>query len=176
MTQPINYAPPYGIGKYGLPRVYGVPLWTNYTVEPIGSTENFTAQSKDYQTILVKWSAPQVPSSVTIQRYRLIQNRYGFPVDQNDGNILLDSTNYFGSQYQDQNIIPGSFHYYGFYLQDSSNAWFRAGFTSCLAIADYNSGTQLYDFLPNYFRSTDDVDLTAPAGGNLILQEYLNVI
>lgn len=176
MTAASNYAPPYGIGKYGLPRVYGVPLYTPYTVEPIGSAENFTAQSKDYTTILVKWSRPQVPNGITISQYQLVQNRYGFPVDQNDGNILLSSSNYFGNQYQDQNVIPGSFHYYGFYILLSTGAWVRAGFTSCLAVTNHGSGQELYGYLPNYFRSTDNIDLTAPAGGNAVLLDYLNVI
>lgn len=175
---PTIYAPPFGQGTYGLPRVYGVPLYTSYTVEPIGSAQNFTANSSDYETILVQWSQPQVPSSlgITITDYRLIQNRYGFPVDENDGTILLDSPNYFGNQYKDQNVIPGTFHYYGFYLLLSTGVWVRAGFTSCLAINDYSSGQWLYDLLPYYFQSTSDTDLTMNQVGDTYLSQYLDVI
>lgn len=173
---PANYAPPYGQGNYGLPRVYGVPLWTPYTVEPIGSGVTFTAQSIDYETILVQWTRPFAPDGITITDYRLVRNRYGFPVDQEDGDILLDSSTYFGNQYQDQQVVPGSYHYYGFYIGLSTGVWVRAGFTSCLSIYSYSSGTDMFNNLPIYFQSTEDQELTTNYLGDQYLQQYLNVI
>lgn len=175
---PTNYAPPFGQGDYGLPRVYGVEFYAAYTVEPIGSAQNFTANSSDYETILIQWSQPQVPANlgITITDYRLLSNRYGFPVDQNDGNILLDSPNYFGNQYKDQDVIPGTMHYYGFYLLLSNGVWVRAGLTACLAINNYGSGQWLFDLLPYYFQSTSDIDLTMTQTGDTYLSQYLDVI
>ena len=62
--------------------LYGLQLYSQFSVNP------FTATPRDYRTIMVTWTQPQG----TWYEFRLVANRYGFPVDQNDGNILIDST------------------------------------------------------------------------------------
>jgi hypothetical protein len=162
---PANYAPPYGIGDYGPPRVYGTQLWSQYSI-------NFTAAPQNYTNVLLTWDEP-VATNIT--GYRLLSNRYGFPVDQNDGNILLNTSSYFGSQYVDQNIIPGRMIYYAIYLYAGSS-WIRGGFTACLVPYDYQSGAYLFGNLPAYFQQLQDSDLTLGTGSNVVLQAFLNVI
>ena len=159
------YGTPY---TYGPPRTYGYPYLIQYNVEP------FVAQSVSYETILLTWKQPQG----TITNFRLIANRYGFPVDQNDGDILLSSTTYFGSQYADQNLVPGTYHYYAIYVQRyDTGAWVRAGFAACLAVNIFNSGSWLFNHLPSYFQSAEETGaLTITATGDLVLQQFLNVI
>lgn len=158
---------PYGEGTYGAPRVYGYPYLTQYTVEPM------QAASINYDTILVQWVQPQG----AIQSYRLLTNRYGFPVDENDGNIIYSQSGYFGSQYADTNVIPGTYHYYGIYVQDTSGSWHRAGFAACLATNGYEYGNKLFYDLPDYFQAaTAFTELTVSPAGDQYLMQFLNVI
>lgn len=162
----------YGYDKYDLnpgssfPNLYGLPLLTQYSVEP------FTATPVNYTTIILNWTRPQAAA----MSYRLIANRYGFPVDQNDGDIVMESASYFGSSYADLDVIPGTYHYYGIYIQTEPTIWIRAGFASCLSPVNYASGQWMYDLLPEYFRTIDDNELTSDAIGNPYLQQFLNVI
>ena len=84
--------------------------------------------ARDYATIMLQWTQPQG----SIMDFRLLSNRYGFPVDENDGNILIDSSAFPGTAYADQDVIPGAYHYYGIYLL-TEGVWNRAGFASCLS-------------------------------------------
>jgi hypothetical protein len=149
--------------------LYGLQLYSQLSVQP------FTAVPRDYSTITLTWTQPQG----TWYEFRLVANRYGYPVDQNDGMVLLDSTTYPGSQYADQNVIPGTYHYYGIYLRVTNTppfVWERVGFASCLSPADNKLGGRMYAMLPNYFREYLDGDLTTDAAGNVYLQQFLNVL
>src|ERR1700740_1769576 len=54
-----------------------------YSIQPFNSIE------VDYQTVMLTW---QLPINATqVLDFRLLRSRYGFPVDENDGVILLDS-------------------------------------------------------------------------------------
>lgn len=159
----------YGITPYGT-SVYGLDLYPAYSVEP------FTAQSVTYGTVQVSWTKP----TGTILRYRLLANRYGYPVNENDGTVLFDSATYPGSNYADTSIIPGTYHYYGFYvLADlADNIWIRSGVAGCLAIKDYGSSEEMWRRLPNHFRTIPETDgyLTGDAPGDSYLQQFVNVI
>lgn len=161
----------YGYDRYDInpgssfPNLYGLPLLSQYGVEP------FRATPANYTTIILNWTQPQG----TALSYRLLSNRYGFPVDQNDGDILMQSSTYFGSSYADLNVIPGTYHYYGIYIENLPNIWIRAGFASCLSPVNYSSGAWLYSLLPEYFRTINDNELTTDAIGNAYLQQFLNV-
>lgn len=162
----------YGITAYGT-EFYGYDTPPQYLVEP------FYAWSVNYNSIALSWNKP----AGTIQAYRLIRNRYGFPVDQDDGEILIDSLSYPGSSYLDQSVIPGDFHYYSFFilLDFEGDRWTCAGMTACLAVdCQYDSGDWLYDLVPLYYKNAVrvggavDVDLTDPVG-NIYLNQFMNV-
>lgn len=158
----------FGISDYGTD-VYGLSLPPAYLVDPM------VAVPIDYGTLSVTWKQP----SGTIFRYRMLSNRYGFPVDENDGNIIYDSGTYPGSAYVDTSVIPGTYHYYGFYvLADvADNIWIRSGFAACLAPQDNGTADWLYQNLPEYFRTQDNGDeLTATASGNTQLEQFFNVL
>lgn len=124
---------------------------------------------------MVQWTQPQG----TYYGFRLVANRYGFPVDQNDGNVLINSTTFPGTSYADQNVIPGSYHYYGIYLLVNNTlpqVWERCGFASCLMPANNGMGERLYELIPDYFREALDGDLTTDAAGNQYLQQFLSVV
>jgi hypothetical protein len=143
---------------------YGLSLFTPLNVNP------FTAVPRDYATITLQWTQPQG----SIIEFRLLSNRYGFPVDQNDGNILIDSDVFPGTSYADQDVIPGAYHYYGIYLL-TEGVWNRAGFASCLMPFYWAEGSRMYNLLPTYFRELSDTELTQDATDNQYIQQFLNV-
>ncbi len=144
---------------------YGLSLYTPLNVNP------FTAVPRDYATIMLRWAQPQG----SIMDFRLLSNRYGYPVDENDGNILIDSSSFPGTAYADQDVIPGTYHYYGIYLLNEG-VWNRAGLTSCLMPFYYAEGARMYSLLPTYFREVSDAELTQDATDNQYIEQYLNVI
>lgn len=112
----------------------------------------FNSGSIDYGTILLTWSKP----AGTILGYRLLRNRYGYPANQDDGEILIDSADYPGSMYQDHDTIPGTYHYYGIYvlLDFEGDNWVRSGLTATLAIDDFASADWILSLVPAYFTNT----------------------
>lgn len=162
----------YWQGKFGATptqNYYGLQLYSQLNVQP------FVATPRDYETIMVTWTQPQG----TWYQFRLVANRYGYPVDQNDGNVLIDSTTYPGSSYADQQVIPGTYHYYSIYMRVNNiqpYVWERCGFASCLAPVSNGMGARMFNLLPVYFREMLNGDLTTDAAGNQYLVQFLNAI
>lgn len=158
----------FGLSQFGT-SLYGIGLPPEYLVEPM------VAASISYTSVLVTWSPP----SGVIFRYRLLRNRYGFPVNENDGDIIYDTAVYPGNAYTDLDVSPGTYHYYGFYVlvDVADNIWIRSGFAGCLAVQDYATGAWLFDLLPEYFTTVPSTGsaLTDDAAGNSQLQLFLNV-
>jgi hypothetical protein len=156
---------PYGINS----PFYGIQAPSGYIVEP------FTAQSINYTTVQLNW---QKPSSQFTQ-FRLIRNRFGYPVNETDGDILLDEPTWPGQLYNDISVIPGQYHYYGIYLlilYADFYAWVRAGVTATLAIQDYGSGEWMYQLIPDHMTQIDQTELTTDTLGNSFLRSYMGVI
>lgn len=131
----------------------------------------FVAQAVDYQTIVLTWTQPQG----TFVDFRLVRNRYGFPVDENDGAILLDFAtlnSYPGNQFFDSAVIPGTFHYYGIYILiqlagQNQPTWYRAGLTSVLATGLYDSTDWLLNRLPEFYKTLNPTDVTTATTNSL---------
>jgi hypothetical protein len=154
----------YGQATYGLdaPPAYLLPT--------------FTASAVDYEHALVTWSKP----SGTIYRHRLLSSSYGFPVDETDGNILIDSAAYPGGQYLDPKVTPGAYVYYGYYVlvDIADNIWVRAGLTSCLVTQNYGTAGTMARLIPEVFKTIPATggDITSDAAGNNYLLSFLNVL
>jgi hypothetical protein len=158
----------YGISKYGT-SYYGLGQPLNYIVDP------FTAIPYNYQVINLAWQQCSNP----ILEFRLLRNRFGYPIDQNDGEVLLDETTWPGNQYVDDQILQGSYHYYGIYLlvtQGVTTGWIRAGLTACLIQQDLSSDNWLFGNIPLFMRNIDDFELTQDSTGNLFLYQFMEVI
>lgn len=136
----------YGVSRYGN-EFYG------YDIPPAFRVDPFTATSVGYDRVLVSWTQP----AGDITAYRLVKNRFGFPVDQDDGEVLVDTINYPGPQFVDTDIVPGTYQYYGFFVLlnnaggNQGFTWVRSGWTACLAINNYNSGLQIHTLIPTFF-------------------------
>lgn len=172
----------YGITRFGTD-LYG--LNRPVTVIPGGAAiptissayliDPFTAVPVDYQTVLLTWSGPDPTTSTPMDEFRLLSNRYGYPVDENDGTVLLDTTSAPGYQYADQNVVPGEIAYYGFYISTGAS-WVRAGFTSCLMPVYHGYDRVLLGYLPEYLRDVSVGELTAAATGDAYLTQFLQVV
>jgi len=159
----------YGISIYGQ-QVYG------FTAPPQFSVDPFTAVPHDYGTINLSWVRP----SGTITAWRLVKNMNGYPTDQDDGSVVIDSASGFpGTAYSDINITPGAYHYYGFFVQvnDIDNLWVAAGNTACLMLRNYDSASSMLNLIPNFYvnlaNNTDE--LQANPTGNLFLNSFMAV-
>ena len=119
-------------------------------------------------------------SGVYMGEFRLIKNLYGYPVNETDGEILLDSATWPGQVYLDQEVRPGRYHYYGIYmlllLGGNKYSWVRAGVTACLSVQDYGTGDYLYNLIPDHLRQIDQTELTTDVLGNQFLQQFMDVI
>lgn len=134
----------------------------------------FIAQSLNYDAVGISWTKPLgVPS-----RWRLLRNRYGYPVDQNDGDLLLDQPDWPGTFYLDQAVIPGQYIYYGLYAQTdaASDVWRRVAVTGCLATADSGKADWLANHLPGYLTQYLNGSLTQDGLGIPYLTQFLSVL
>jgi hypothetical protein len=159
----------YGISIYGTV-VYG------YTAPPQYSVDPFYAVPYDYGTINLSWEKP----AGTITAWRLVKNMQGFPTDQDDGSVVIDSAAGFpGSAYSDINITPGAYHYYGFFVQVNTedDLWVCAGTTGCLMLNAYGSALTMLNLIPGfYIQSANNTDeLQADPTGNLFLDKLMAV-
>jgi hypothetical protein len=160
----------YGITPYGgSTNVYGLSLPPAYVLP------SFSARPSSYTAIRLTWGKP----SGNVLKYRLVANRYGYPVNEADGTILFDQVAYPGNAWTDQAIVPGTYHHYGFYVlaDESPDVWIRAGVAACLAPGTFGSAQWLWDRLPAHFTELPDgSDLTGDASNNSYLMQYLGVL
>lgn len=154
------------------PGLLGPIVPQGYSVAP------FAAEAVDYGTLLLTWQPPTGP----FLDFRLVRNRYGFPIDNNDGTVLLDGPNYPGSSFYDNSVIPGTMHYYGIYILvqvGTAQVWYRAGLTAVLAVTNFRSQTtMLLDRLPEFFKIgnlINPLELTTDALGNAYVAQFMGV-
>ena len=160
----------YGITLYGT-ETYG------YFVPPIYRVDPFTATPTSYTQITISWAKP----AGTIAGFRLIRNMYGTPVDQDDGQILLDITSGFpGNNYVDNNVVPGAYHYYGFYvlINAETDEWVRSGLTGCLMINSYGTSETMQSLIPSFYINSINAEneLVVDPTGNTFLSKFMDVI
>jgi hypothetical protein len=156
------------------PGLLGTLVPSGYAVAP------FIAEAVDYETLFISWTQP----TGHFLDFRLVRNRYGFPVDENDGITLLDSggTGYPGNNYFDSDVIPGTMHYYGIYILvqvGNAQVWYRAGLTAVLAVTNFNSSNvMLLDRIPEYYKIGDlsnPLELTTDFLNNSYLDQFMQV-
>ncbi|MGW0626225.1 hypothetical protein [Streptomyces sp. NPDC002758] len=150
----------YGQGIYGLAN-YGTDIHPDFDVSP------FTATPVDYSTVLLDWKAP----AGTWDSLRLIRNRYGWAVNENDGEILLDQT-HSATSFSDKGVVGGHWLYYTIFIS-ASGQWSRAGTVSTLMPKNNGYTELLYGLVPDHYK----VDIQP--GNNLTddsntLNPYLN--
>ena len=146
----------YGIDFYGTGARYGNAALVQYSAAP------FYSLPKTYGTIDLVWNTPTGSWS----SFRLVRNRYGFPVDPDDGVILLEKPNEsFAAYYQDSNLEQGRTYYYSIFVYDPFTlTWVRAGNTYGVSVKDFNTLDRMWNYLPIVYRNTDLVTSTPTTG------------
>lgn len=112
----------FGVDFYGLSR-YGssVTVGAGYSVAPLSAVQF------DFGQILVTWKVPD--NSVQWTRVRIVRNLHGFPVDENDGDVVVDIDNTSSlNQFLDANLSGGRFYYYSAFIGANPPNW-QTGFT-----------------------------------------------
>ena len=144
-----------------------------YCVEP------FNATSINYRNIMLTWQQPWATDPFL--NFRILRNRFGFPVDEDDGEVLEDSNGptYPGSAFLDTGVIEGTYHYYACYILITLNdveIWYRAGLAACLAPnSQYNSAAELLSHIPEYYKNVQDGELTTDSIGNPYISQFMDV-
>lgn len=174
----------YGYNHYGSPTLYGrqrpvtvvpggtaLPVVNNaYLIDP------FTAVPQDYASVLLTWNGPDPTTGTPMNEFRMLSSRYGFPVDENDGTVLVSNRTVPGVRFVDQGAVPGEVTYYGFYILADGGQWVRAGFTACLLPVNHGYADRLWGYLPEYLRDVQDNELTADNAGDTYLYQFLRVL
>ncbi len=158
----------YGLGRYG-PDVFAGPYPGSKTVLPVVDFAYLlpatSAQVINYSEIQVTWGQIDNASISTVTEFRLLSNQWGFPVDENDGTILVDVVLASGTvppAYNDTTAKPGKITYYGIYMLVSDGTWVRSGFAAALVPFPYGMGERLLVLMPEYFRSFGANQNTVP--------------
>ncbi len=129
----------YGIGLYGL-STYGTDIHPEFSVAP------FTATPVDYTSVLLDWQAP----AGSWDTLRVIRNRYGWAVNESDGDILLEETAH-ATQFVDTGVVGGHWLYYTIFIS-ASGVWSRAGTTSVLMPKNNGYTDLMYSLIPDYYK------------------------
>lgn len=155
----------YGISIYGTD-TYGSGIQADFDVSP------FTATPVDYSTVLLNWTAP----AGTWDEMRLLRNRYGWSVDENDGEVMLDVTT-LDTSFVDTGTVAGRWLYYSIFLS-ASGQWSRAGTVAVLMPKDNGYAAALYACIPDYYKIIVQPGNAITDSGNTenpYLQPFLDV-
>jgi hypothetical protein len=154
----------YGIDFYGTGVRYGNAALVQFSAAP------FYTVPKAYGTINVLWNNP----SGNWTKFRLVRNKYGFPVDPDDGTLLIEKDNVsFEEYFEDSNLEQGRTYYYSIFLLPANvTDWLRAGNAYGVSVKDFNTLDRMWNYLPIVYRNTDLV-ISNPASGTTIY-DYAN--
>lgn len=134
----------YGIDYYGV-GFYGLDNPILFDANP------FTAVPFDYGKLNLEWTKPTGAWS----RIRLVRNRYGYPVNAWDGDVLYEAINGLDAiAYQDNGpLLPAQFYYYSIFVFELTQyTWARAADTYGLSVKDYGNSSRLFKYLPEVYK------------------------
>ena len=152
----------YGIDYYGV-GYYGAGIATQYDAYP------FTATPYGYGTIRLKWVTP----TGSWAKIRIVRNKYGYPVDAWDGQVIVSAYNgaIDDNHPDDYNIEQGYYYYYSiFVLETVQYTWVRAANTYAVAVKHYGNGEKMYSYLPQIYKITEPYVATSDSENDQLLR------
>jgi hypothetical protein len=149
----------YGVDFYGTGVRYGNAALVQFSAAP------FYTVPKAYGTINVIWNTP----TGAWTKFRLVRNKYGFPVDPDDGVLLVEKNNEsFEEYFEDSNLEQGRTYYYSIFLLPANvTDWVRAGNAYGISVKDFNTLDRMWNYLPIVYRNTD-LAISNPITGTTI--------
>ncbi len=139
----------YGRDYYGRAK-YGGRQQLEMAVDP------FTATVLGFNTVTLSWSEPGGDWA----GFRLVRSSSGFPITEDDGQVLLDfPIGYSGATGEDfvDTTSRGGWHYYAIFLWNSgAQIWERAAAVDALVPYDFRSTDRLWDGLPEHYKQVRD--------------------
>jgi hypothetical protein len=156
----------YGIDFYGTGVRYGNAALVQFSAAP------FYSVSETYGSVNLFWNRP----TGTWTKFRLVRNKYGFPLDTDYGVVLLEKINEsFKTEFTDSNLEQGRTYYYSIFVLPSSSSnfdWVRAGNSYGVSVKDFNTFNTMWSYLPIVYRSTALVTSTPDSGKTIY--DYTN--
>ena len=149
---------------------YGTRFYGPEPDLPNFNPASFKAFSLNYKTVRVSWDDP----TGEYDRFRLVKGRWGYPVSEIDGEVLIDSDTPT-TNYNDTGVRPGEFVYYSAFLK-VGGTWMWAAVASCLHIRDWRSAEWLWERLPIHYRILRGNRLDLEADENDTLARYMAII
>ena len=162
----------YGIDYYGA-AYYGANTLVDFSAAP------FIATPYDYSAIQLTWVTP----TGDWDYIRLVRNSIGFPVAADDGDLLFEdavaSSRIFyldaGQIPANIGLVPGHPYYYSIFVRETVHStWQVAGVAIGIAIKDYNTTTNMYNYLPTILTSQVPYD-SAVEQDNDVLKRFLKL-
>ena len=162
----------YGIDYYGA-AYYGSNTLVTFNASP------FLAVPYDYSAIRLTWATP----TGSWDYLRLIRNSYGFPVTADDGDVLFEDaaatsrTSYFdtGSVPNNSGLKSGHSYYYSVFVRETvQSTWKVAGNAIGVSVKNYNTATDMYNYLPTIDASQVPYDSSVEQDNNF-LQRFLKL-
>lgn len=162
----------YGIDYYGT-AYYGAAALVDFNATP------FVAKPVGYSSLELDWVTPAGAWDLL----RLVRNSFGFAVAADDGDVLFEDANgvsrivYLDKGQQPNNVglKPGNPYYYTLFARDSSSlVWKRAGDTIGISVKDYNTSTNMYNYLPTILTSQAPYDASLEQN-NEQLRKFLSL-
>jgi phage tail-like protein len=120
------------------------------------AVDPFKAEVFGYDAVSITWGEP----TGTWAGFRLLRSRTGFPITENDGELVLEFpvgySGATGKQYLDTNR-QGGWHYYAIFLWNTdSQVWERAGALDVLVPFDFASTEKMWDTIPDFYKQVRD--------------------
>lgn len=129
----------YGNATYGAP-----PAGVQYSVAP------FRVVATDYGLLTATWNTPQGTDWTDL---RLVRNHQGFPVDENDGFVLVDEPAASAPRsYVDMGLAPLAGYQYAIFVKVGT-LWIRVALA--MGIVPHAWATPFYEQIPQFYRDDD---------------------
>lgn len=156
----------YGLNRYNL-SYYGIGDDYKYL------TTYFVATPFNYGSIRLDWAKPGGSWSDLV----LVRNTLGFPVDPDDGEVVLISDNVASPlSAPDSGLREGIIYYYSLFVKDTTfSLWHKSGDASAISVKNFNTADFMWELIPTGMRSNTR-DLIDGAEENPHLKEFISLL
>jgi hypothetical protein len=164
----------YGISYYGTTEYGTNAISVDYSALPFKTTP------VGYSAIELTWNVPTSSAQASWNAFRLVRNKYGYPLSIEDGDTILSyNTNVVPNSYIDRGsepsnvgLQPGTAYYYSIFVYSTTlNTWQLSGQAAGISVKSY-AGEAAVDLLPDIYRN-NDLNTAFGSTGNPDLESFM---